>query len=68
MYDHSDHPYLYFLLCSTAALGYNSMAIRQSVGVNEMPNIQMFRNVQMVDLIFTVLLILGAWSPVDTIQ
>lgn len=68
MFKHSKHPYLCFLLCPTAALGCNYMAIRQPVRVNMMPNIQMFRCVQMVDLIFAVLLILGVWYPVDTIQ
>lgn len=52
----------------TAALEYNYMAVSYPVGVNTMPNIQMFRKVQMVDLIFAVLLILSAWCPVDKIQ
>ena len=66
--DHSKHSSLYFLLRPTAALGYNSTAITLWVVVNVMPNIQMFRSVQMVDLGFAVLLPLGAWSPLDTIQ
>lgn len=68
MYDHYKHLCLCFLLCLTAALGYNYMTIRQPIGVDTMPNIQMFRNVQMVDLIFAVLLVLSAWCHVDTIQ
>lgn len=54
-----------FLLCPTAALGYNYMAKRHPVRVNMMPDIQMFRNVQMVDLIlqFCLLWVLSAlWT------